>query len=436
VSARRRLLSLGLVGLATTSVIGVSAGQSQAFDGTFQATAAASGARVSVVVPHAPLSDRVADFGGPVAQSIVDSIGESSAYASFPFPGAGPATSPALVRGASGGQLPVPDYPMFVSSKAPANPKQEFGSGPYTLKAESADQVSSASAVVGLDGGGGTALGLSRSHAESGAKGDSVTAVATSETTGVAVGPLRIGRVLSNASTTFGPDGKLTRLATTVVEGASVGGTPVVIEKPDLAPVNQLLAQAKIQIDFAPKQEVDTGVTAPMLRITQHDESSGATIIYQIGEASAFVDAALPPSYASAAGDATTAPAPASNESSTESSTGTEPSPSSPEATAPVPAPVPALAPSPVAAVPVPVSFVVSSPPPVTAESPAVAPNTESPTQTIQLAESSRPVGVNPAARLLLNTSDTTPVFLVLTIGAVMGLAIAGFVSRQRIARG
>ena len=435
-SAARRFLSLGLVGLATASVIGVSAGQSQAFDGTFQATAAASGARVSSVVPHAPLSDRVADFGGPVAQSIVDSIGESSAYASFPFPGAGPATSPALVRGASGGQLPVPDYPMFVSSKAPANPKQEFGSGPYTLKAESADQVSSASAVVGLDGGGGTALGLSRSHAESGAKGDSVTAVATSETTGVAVGPLRIGRVLSNASTTFGPDGKLTRLANTVVEGASVGGTPVVIEKPDLAPVNQLLAQAKIQIDFAPKQEVDTGVTAPMLRITQHDESSGATIIYQIGEASAFVDAALPPSYASAAGDATTTPAPASSESSTESSTGTEPSPSTPEATAPVPAPVPALAPSTVAAVPVPVSFVVSSPPPVTAEPPALAPNTESSTQTIQLAESSRPVGVNPAARLLLNTSDTTPVFLILTIGAVMGLAIAGFVSRLRTARG
>jgi hypothetical protein len=327
---------------------------------------------------------------------------------------------------------------MFVSSKAPANPKQEFGSGPYTLKAESADQVSSASAVVGLDGGGGTALGLSRSHAESGAEGDSVTAVATSETTGVAVGPLRIGRVLSKASTTFGPDGKLARLANTVVEGASVGGTPVVIEKPDLAPVNQLLAQAKIQIDFAPKQEVDTGVTAPMLRITQHDESSGATIIYQIGEASAFVDAALPTSYASAAGDATTAPAPASNESSTEGSTGTEPSPSSPEATATLPAPV--TAPAATATLPVPVSFVVSSPPPAAPEATVAppVPTTEPPTQTIQLAESARPVaeGVNPAARLLFSTSDTTPVFLILTIGAVMGLAIAGFVSRLRTARG
>jgi hypothetical protein len=37
---------------------------------------------------------------------------------------------------------------------------------------------------------------------------------------------------------------------------------------------------------------------------------------------------------------------------------------------------------------------------------------------------------------LLFNTSDTTPVFLILTIGAVTGLAIAGFVSRLRTARG
>jgi hypothetical protein len=65
-------------------------------------------------------------------------------------------------------------------------------------------------------------------------------------------------------------------------------------------------------------------------------------------------------------------------------------------------------------------------------------PTTEPPTQTIQLAESARPVteSVNPAARLLFSTSDTTPVFLILTIGAVMGLAIAGFVSRLRTARG
>jgi hypothetical protein len=442
VSTRRRLSCLGLVGLAAAGLVGVSAGPSQAFDGTFQATSAASGVRVSMVVPHAPLSDRVADFGGPVAQTVVDSIGESSAYASFPFPGAGPATSPALVRGASGGKLPAPDYPLFVSSKAPANPKQQFGNGPLALQAESSDQASTATATVGLDGGGGTALGLSKSHAESGAKGDGVSAVATSETTGFSAGPLQIARVVSKATTTFGPDGKLTRAATTVVEGASVGGTPVVIDKPDLGPVNQLLAQAKIQVDFAPKQEVDTGVTAPMLRITQHDDSSGATIIYQIGEASAFVDAALPPSYAAASpsaapDDATPAPA-----TTAEQGSATEPSPSSPEAAAPVTGPTttptaePAVA-AVTAPVRVPVGFVVPGPSPVAEPPAAAAPTTEpAATRTIQLAQASRPAGVNPAARLLISTADPTPAFLILTIGAAAGLVLAGFLGRRRTARG
>lgn|GEM_PF-6538283 len=451
-SARPRLSSLALVGLAAAGLVGVSAGPSQAFGGTFRATSAASGVRVSMVVPHAPLSDQVADFGGPVAQTVVDSIGESSAYASFPFPGAGPATAPALARGASGGQAPVPDYPLFVSSKAPANPKQQFGNGPLALEAESGDQASAATATVGLDGGGGSALGLSKSHAESGAKGDGVSAVATSETTGFSVGPLQIARVVSNATTTFGPDGKLTRVASTVVEGASVGGTPVAIDKPDLGPVNQLLAQAKIRIDFAPKQEAATGVTAPMLRITQHDDSSGATIIYQIGEASAFVDAALPASSAAApsssAGPDHAAAPPATRP---EQSSATEPKPggpspemtASPEAAAPVtgPSPTPLIEPAVTAVpvpVPVPVRFVLPAPSPVAEQpAPAAASTTEpAPTRTIQLAQASRPAAVNPAARLLLSTSDPTPAFLILTVGSVTGLVIAGFLGRRRTARG
>jgi len=57
-------------------------------------------------------------------------------------------------------------------------------------------------------------------------------------------------------------------------------------------------------------------------------------------------------------------------------------------------------------------------------------------TQTVELAGAARPVAVNPAAHLLFGTSDAAPVFLILTIGALMGLAIAGFLSRLRTARG
>lgn len=304
---RRLLNGAGAAALTVTTVLAVAPGQAGALDASFQATAAGDGVRVTFTVPNAPLSDNAADFGGPVAQAVLDSIGESSAYASFPNPGAGPATSPALIRGASGGQLPVPDYPLFVSSKAPAAPKQEFGSGPYLIKAESDADSSAAAAAVGGDAGGQAAVFLSKVSAlvESGA--DAITASATSDTNAFAAGPLRIGRVFSTASTTFGGDGNLKRTAETLVEGVSVDGMGVVLtpegvqlagsEGPetDLSSVNEALSSAQISVELLPQREADTGVVAPAVQVTQKDPSSGGTLVYKIGAASAFVDADLLP---------------------------------------------------------------------------------------------------------------------------------------------
>ncbi|MGH9283351.1 MAG: hypothetical protein ACRD0S_10505, partial [Acidimicrobiales bacterium] len=191
---------MGMAAMAVAGLLAVTPQRAGAVDASFQALAVGDGVRVTVTYPNAPLTPpegRIADFGGPVAQVLLDSIGESSAYASFPFPGAGPATSPALVRGASGGALPVPDYPFFVYSKAPANPEQEFGSGPYAIRAESDADSSSAGAAVGLDGGDAGALGLSKVTARSESTVDAIVAAATSDTAAVHIGPLTIGRVFS-----------------------------------------------------------------------------------------------------------------------------------------------------------------------------------------------------------------------------------------------
>ena len=73
--------------------------------GSFQAAAIAEGVRYTVTVPGAPLSDQIADAGGPVAQASLDSLGTSRGFASLPYPGDTATGLPGLVAGFTGGMV-------------------------------------------------------------------------------------------------------------------------------------------------------------------------------------------------------------------------------------------------------------------------------------------------------------------------------------------
>jgi hypothetical protein len=308
VSEGRRRLRLAAAG--TLLVVGPvaaavhpAAGEGR-FSGTFSAVAAADGVRVTLVQPGVTLTKTLVDLGGPAAQSTVNSLGESRAFASFPYPGDTAVAAPGLLRGA--GNIPAPAYPLYVASDNPAVPRQEAGDGPYALRAESTDLMSKSLSNVGVRIEGLGDLGFSRSESSAVSSGDGVTAHARTETSAFSVGPLRIGHVLSMADTMLGQDGLLTRKADTTVVGAMVGNAPVEITPggvtvagaagpaTDTAAVNQALQGAGITVELLPKGETASGVTSPALRITSQDKS-GSALTYVLGRASASVEGTAAP---------------------------------------------------------------------------------------------------------------------------------------------
>jgi hypothetical protein len=271
------------------------------YQGTYSASANADGLRVTMTLPAAPLSNTVADVGGPTAQAVLDSNGASQAFASFPYPGANLAVAGGLVKGASNGQVPAPDYPFYVVAYNPAVPEQEVGSGPYAIKAETTATSSQGTATAGVRTPGIGTLGLAEATAATKSSPAAVVGSAASRVTGLAVGPLEIGELVSSATTTLGSDGKLDRQAETRLVAARVGLTPVVVDAggvsaggtaapaADTKAVHEALAQAGITVKLFPREETETGVVAPVLRITQTQPQSGATVTYTVGGVAAFV---------------------------------------------------------------------------------------------------------------------------------------------------
>ncbi|MEW6471230.1 MAG: hypothetical protein AB1679_03080 [Actinomycetota bacterium] len=303
IALRGRPVSLAVAGtvLALGPVAGwvaPAAGESR-FSGTFAGLAAADGVRVTLVQPGVTLTKTLVDLGGPSAQAAVNSLGESRAFASFPYPGDTVAGAHGLLRGA--GNIPAPAYPLYISSDHPAAPQAEAGDGPYRLQAQSTEAASKSLANVGLRIEGLGDLGLSRSESSVESTAERVAAHARTETSAFSVGPLRIGRVLSVADIVLGQDGLLTRNASTTVVGAMVGNAPVEITAggvsvagaagpaADLGAVNEALKGAGITVELLPKAESPTGVTSPALRITSQDKS-GSAITYVLGRASASVE--------------------------------------------------------------------------------------------------------------------------------------------------
>lgn len=445
----RLLVTSALLGGMVIGPLSLAANGAQAFAGTFGAVAAADALRVTMLVPHAPASDTVLDAGGPSAQATLDSIGGSQAYASFPYPGENTVTAPALIAGASGGQINLPAYPFWVGSSYPSTPEAASGSGAYAIKATSSDTSSSSSANVGLDSAGG-ALGMAKSLASTVSAPDAVTADARTEVTSFAIGPLRIGQVLSSAKAVFSADGTVKRDAETRVLAAKVGDTPVAFTEKGLVvgsspipadpkPVEALLAQAKIGVEYMPRQDTDTGVVAPTLRVTQRDES-GQSITYVLGRASASAQGAGAP--AGETDETTEAAAPSAPDGTsgrTPADAGGGAAPASESALSLAPPPG-RSAEADGGTIDAPTSFVLPEPAAATAtggDGPGGASSQRKSvvaTGSIRLAVAPEGSARRRAARLLISAGDTTPLFAVLVAGVVVALG-SGIVLRRIEAR-
>jgi hypothetical protein len=284
----------------------------------FSATAAADGVRESVDIPGAPLDDRLIDTGGPTAQAAVTSFGTSTGYAALPDPGSLVNSAPGLVTGLVGQgaaglppiKLPtVPPIPVEVATSASGTTSAHTGAGPYSISAKSATTSSSADATGGLESGlTGDIAGLA-SHVSIATHSDgSVTAAASTEVNGLAVGPLSIGSITSTASETLSASGVITPSSSTKITALSVGGIAVTVGDGGLAagggnlplPVGKLLAPllsaANITTMITTTKTTKGRVVAPAVLLTVPVRSgigtAAGTMSLTIGGATASMSGA------------------------------------------------------------------------------------------------------------------------------------------------
>jgi len=286
------------VGLAGT-LEGSPAGAAQNFRGL----ASADPVRVQVTVPNFPVTSSVVDTSLYAVQAIVTSTNTSQAFASSPYPGEGVVTLPGTLAGFN---VPgVPEYPLYAASVHPDRKHAQVGDGPFKLVADSTEKSSESSASSGMAGDQNIGAAMSKASVKRDDAGGVVSA-SESKVDAFKVQALKIGSVVSTATTTLSPDGKLERSSSLQVSGVTVNDVAVSLTKDgivvggqtvplDAKAVNEALAKARLRVTYIEPQELPNGVVGAGVKITTAVEvpGSGVTdVSWTLGRSMAVIDAA------------------------------------------------------------------------------------------------------------------------------------------------
>jgi hypothetical protein len=194
-------------------------------------TASASGVRTTYDFPGYLVIDTLYDAGGPIAQSVVNSSGGGSSFASFPYPGDTVVNAPALANVGTGQAFPF-TYPLYVVTDGNLTPKAhaQDATGSLVLNAESAARTASSQArlagpTAGVISSSGSIQQTSVLIGDDGV----MTSIADSVTRAIDVdGVLKIGEVHVRTVSVLKPgDKQPTTTSNTEVTGVSVLGQPV-----------------------------------------------------------------------------------------------------------------------------------------------------------------------------------------------------------------
>ncbi|MGD6756894.1 hypothetical protein [Streptomyces sp. BH105] len=288
------------------------AAEPEAADGEDCPVAAmAQGVQVTVSASNDTLLSAPAGAGIPVAESCVNyAVGESSGWASSPYPGETVISAPALIGGQTGQKFP--DYPLYAASKYPSEDSAKAGRAPHIMRAHSTRTSTDAVAgtVLGKDATGAS----TRTSAHSSVDPDALTgtAEASADTRPWSVnGVLDIGRIRSSASAGVDRSGKVVRdseltIGRTEIAGQGVEITPDGLKVKGKAvklpgggaggadpaeALTQALAKAGVKLRYLDEKRTEHGVESAGLevRARQQDTRSGSvyTVTYVFGRASA-----------------------------------------------------------------------------------------------------------------------------------------------------
>jgi hypothetical protein len=300
---------------------------------TFDAYATAEAFRYYFGSPGFLVVERYADFGAPVAQASIDSLGRSAAFASDPFPGDTFVAGPGTLAGVTG--LPNPgNYPFYVASSYPAKPDNTVEQPGYLLKAKSEETRSGATAQHGGASGDSAVF---FAQATSAADYTPATGAVKAQSKALARqidigGVLKIGSMDTSATVSQTPGQEPVRESTFRVDFVSIAGQAVGISAkgltvagnnsplPDGSPMVQALKSANISVQYLQAANQPGEVTSPGLLITQRfpvPQGPEMVSTLVLGRAVARVsigDAVVGGSQAAdSSGGAEAAPAPASS---------------------------------------------------------------------------------------------------------------------------
>lgn len=256
----------------------------------YDAVAGSSAVRVGVGIDNFLLISQLVDVGGATAQSMLDAVGNSDAYAAYPYPG----------------EVAASKSPPFIAhSSSPTQPDAKADAwGVYTLVAHSEPEASSATAHGGIKNGDQTA-GRSEAASSVAHDADHVSVVAEAHATAEALNfgeVLRIGRVYSQAQVTAiageqpEPVSKL-EVADMTVAGQRVVLTPAGLSLPGStvpldqgSPVLKVLADNDLDVRYlAPELEPGSVVSAGVAITAKRDVPGvgKAIVTYTLGRSSA-----------------------------------------------------------------------------------------------------------------------------------------------------
>jgi len=304
--ARRTVLT-GLLGLA---LVATPVGAAQADEGAgraFVARASASGVHLQYGIENFLVVEEFIDGSGPTAQGVLNSDGTRQGFASLPYPGPIAMGYPGYVALVAGSA--APGYPLYSASAYPGTPNQSVAdpTGGYRLDSKSDERAVVSEARFGAPGD--KAAGpITRATSQVVQDGQSVIATATSLSQGLSLGPLSIGLVRSQSTTTYRPgDDRPVAKTELVVEGGRAGdltfrfgreglqvaqqGVPLPAGD-GLKALNSVLAPAGLTVSFADSRPLDGGAAAGSLEIVSKRDVPGAgpgTLRIAFGQATSVI---------------------------------------------------------------------------------------------------------------------------------------------------
>jgi hypothetical protein len=289
--------------LASSAAVAVDDPGAPAFS-TFSGRATADGVRTTLSVKDYLVVEDFVDGGGPTASASLDSLGESTAFSSLPYPGSTAVTFPGVVSTLTGKS--VPTYPFVVTSQYPSTPDAQVRQPGYLMQAHSSETDSSAATQAGATTTSGDEYG-SISTAVVEAIGGTFTSAGEARTR-LSVGAFTLSGAVSRAAISRTADGRVVKSSSFETSAIHVGDLVIgvtdrgLVAGPQDAPldparqVSDAITSAGVTVRFLPAVQTADSVLSSGLEVSMERPLDGfgnakGVVSYVVGRTFAQADA-------------------------------------------------------------------------------------------------------------------------------------------------